>query len=227
MVFPSVRSLGPLSVPAPGGRIRRFPTIGPIPPAEYVADELCACCQRTSNTRSRTRVRTADSSSEPRQPSRLEKRKNTASRCPGRPHIQPGRVCAPSPQSDALHPFRGCRLPPAVTYGHHRSGRVAGQPRLPPGRRIFRRHSCPAGATPARLTRSPRSSRAGFFSRIGRLPRTAARTPAAPAPPGGRGQPRPTAGPPAPGRRRPPRRSAGTRRASSSPTARAGRRSPA
>lgn len=38
--------------------------------------------QRTSNAMSRTRVRTAETSREPRQPRRLEKRKNTTLRCP-------------------------------------------------------------------------------------------------------------------------------------------------
>jgi hypothetical protein len=85
----------------------------------------------------------------------------------------------------------------------------------------------PGGRDPGPADPFPPEQPGRLLSRPVALPRTAARTPAAPAPPGGRGQPRPTAGPPAPGRRRPPRRSAGTRRASSSPTARAGRRSPA
>lgn len=60
---------------------------------------------------------------------------------PRGPDVEPGGLCALSPRSAALHPFRGCRRARLTTYGHHRSGRVAGHSRLPPGRGIFRRRT--------------------------------------------------------------------------------------
>jgi hypothetical protein len=117
--------------------------------------------QRTFSTRSRTRVSRADSRSEPRQPNRLEKRKNTAPRCPRQPDDEPPELCAPSPPSGAMHPFRGSRRHPAATYGHPapvgRPGSVAHRPaaEASAGARG------PAESTPARLTRSPRGGRAG------------------------------------------------------------------
>jgi hypothetical protein len=61
-----------------------------------------ADAQRTSNTTSRTRVRTAETSREPRQPSRLEKRKNTLVRCPE------GRTSNPADCALCHHDPRHC-----------------------------------------------------------------------------------------------------------------------
>jgi hypothetical protein len=171
------------------------PTRGPVPAARLVGRPAA---QMTSKTSRSSRVSSAETASEPRQPSRLEKRKNTDAGCPA------GAV-----------PNRGVTLRGGghghVTWSGDRWRASRHLPSLLPGERARAPGSGPAVAFPPW-----RPGRTALrLSTPGRAGPTAA--------PAGRGRP---TGAPAPARRPPPRSTAGRRTAAWCRPARAARRTP-
>jgi hypothetical protein len=182
---------------APPGSPGRRDDVVPPPGAQGRPQLLLRAAQMTSRTSRSKKVSSAETTSEPRQPSRLEKRKNTGARFP-----------------------RSTPANPHVTVRVAHRGRSPGQV-IVGGRQVTYRDSCPViipgPGIPARPPRSPRGGRAGPpLSRPGR-----------PAPAAAAAAPRRPAAVPSPAPPPPPRSPTGTRTAAWSRPARAARRRPA
>lgn len=170
-------------------------TRGPVPAARLLGR---SAAQMTSKTSRSSRVSSAETASEPRQPSRLEKRKNTDAGCPAGPALNRGVTLRGGGHGH-------------VTWSGDRWRASRHLPSLLPGERARAPGSGPAVAFPPW-----RPGRTAFrLSTPGRAGPTAA--------PAGRGRP---TGAPAPARRPPPRSTAGRRTAAWCRPARAARRTP-